>query len=229
MSTFRFDSLAEAGKAIERDMASRERRLGRAVQKTARQTRNLVVRGLVPRAFGELSSSIEAVDVGPGASNVVADAPYAEAVELGSRPHTPPLAPLIAWVQLRGMQGITAKGGVIRNQTRGVATVKNVRLEAAKSIATMLHERLGGNQAAAAWRESLKDRSLSNSRAARADAADTANADPAVIAVARAIQAKIKASGTKPTRFMFRAIPSAVEYLDGFVKAALPETRGGVD
>jgi hypothetical protein len=219
MPTKTFTNLADAARQIERDVAARERRLGDAIKKTARQTANLVARGLVPRAFGELADSLHVDDVAPGASNVVASAPHAEAVELGSRPHTPPLAPLIAWVQLRGMQGITASGRVIRNQTRGIPTVRTVRREAARAVGSMLRQRLGSAHAAAGWR---RDAVLGSDRVT--GNAGAKDADPAVVAVARAIQAKIAKSGTKPHRFMLSAVPSAVEFLDGFVKAALPDT-----
>ena len=37
------------------------------------------------------------------------DAPHAAPVETGSAPHTPPLAPLVAWVKLRGAQGLLSE------------------------------------------------------------------------------------------------------------------------
>lgn len=73
----------------------------------------------IPIAFAELRGSlhVDAEEILAGHVRILLDAPHACAVEVGSRPHTPPLAPLIAWVKLRGMQGLT-KSGNIRKPTR---------------------------------------------------------------------------------------------------------------
>ncbi len=59
------------------------------------------LRRVVPVAFSELRDSID-----PHATGVKINAPHAAAIEVGSRPHFPPIEPLIAWVKLRGMQGL---------------------------------------------------------------------------------------------------------------------------
>ena len=41
---------------------------------------------------------------------MIVTAPHAAAVENGSRPHWVPIDPLIAWVKLRGMQGLNRSG-----------------------------------------------------------------------------------------------------------------------
>lgn len=213
MSIQTFRSIGEAARAIERDMAARERRLQIAIRKTARQTRNAAVRS-VPRAFGELADSIEAEDIAPGHSDVVADAPHAAAVEVGSRPHMPPLAPLIAWVELRGMQGLTAKGNVKSNRIRGVHfLVKDPRKEAARNIAQQLRSRLG-RSGASAWRARASQGPLAQRETGH---------DPATVAIARAIQMKIARSGTKPRRYMQATIPEALDALALFVGEALPD------
>lgn len=68
----------------------------------------------LPIAFGGLRGSlhVDASAAGGGKVRIVLDAPHAAALERGSRPHTPPLEPLIAWVKLRGMQGIDARGRI---------------------------------------------------------------------------------------------------------------------
>jgi hypothetical protein len=133
MSDFRFASLDAAMKAIAKNEASRERRVRNSVRKAARSTRNDVYRN-VPRAFAELADSLHVDDVSLGESVVVADAPHAAAVEVGSRPHTPPLAPLIAWVKLRGMQGLKPESRIKR--LAGTTTAA-----AARSIAQALRAR----------------------------------------------------------------------------------------
>jgi hypothetical protein len=66
-------------------------------------------RAATPVAFGVLRASI-GTRVGPGASAGIfvqgdvftgAEAPYAEFVAYGSRPHYPPIAPLKRWAQLK--------------------------------------------------------------------------------------------------------------------------------
>jgi len=195
-----FSSIGAAIAAIERDIKTKERKLDGVVRKTARATRNDVIRN-VPRAFGELAASIHVEDGPIGKSSVVADAPHASAVEVGSRPHTPPLAPLIAWVQLRGIQGLTPGGRVRRSVPP--------RREAARAIAASLHPKLGGNAGAAAWRQrAMIQGSL-------------ADADPAVVAIARAIQRAITLRGTKPHRFMAQGVNDAMAHLASLVPAAL--------
>jgi len=199
-----FGSIGEAVTAIQRDIKAKKRRLDDAVRKTTRATRNDVVRS-IPRAFGELAESTHVEDGAPGRSAVISDAPHAAAVEVGSRPHTPPLAPLIAWVTLRGLQGLTP-GGSVR---KGGGT----RREAARSIATSLHGTMG-RAGAASWR----------ARTSGAGSLGQTDADPAVVAIARAIQRKIALSGTKPHRFMAQGVPLAVSWLDKFVPEALAAT-----
>ena len=206
MAEYTFSSIADALAAIKRDTAAKERRLQTAIRKTARQTRNHVVR-TVPRAFGELADSIEAFDLSPGNSEVVADAPHAAAVEKGSRPHWVPLDALIAWVELRGMQGLTKAGNV---RTSGFA--RGAR-EHATSIGGELNQKLG-RAGAKAWR----------ARAAQGPLAKRETGhDPATVAIAKAIQLKIARSGTKPRRFMANSVPAAMDYLDGFVREAMAD------
>jgi len=62
-----------------------------------------VIARAAPTDMGELRRSVHATRVSQGESRVVIDAPHAGIVEAGSRPHTPPLAPLIAWVRRHRM------------------------------------------------------------------------------------------------------------------------------
>lgn len=56
-----------------------------------------IVAERVPRDVGTLASSIHAIRT-EGGAEVVVDAPHAGVIEGGSRPHMPPLQPLIDWV-----------------------------------------------------------------------------------------------------------------------------------
>jgi hypothetical protein len=79
-----------------------------------------VVKRRVPVAFGDLRESVKPEERVDGAA-IVVDAPHAAPVETGSRPHTPPLAPLVAWVKLRGAQGLLSPRQVGRLPGRSTA------------------------------------------------------------------------------------------------------------
>lgn len=218
--------MSAAFAALERDNKAREKRLHTAARKAARATRNFIVREKVPRAFGELADSAHIVEF-ERTVQIVFDAPHAGAVEVGSRPHVPPLEPLIAWVTLRGIQGLTASGGVRSNRTkRGDSRTPNNRLavadwrrESSRVVAGALREKLGGNKQAATWRAHYQNalRSLTPSTLGQLDA------DPAVRSVAFAIQQKIARQGTRPYRYVGTSLDEAVSQLHGFVQAALPD------
>lgn len=110
-----FDSIGAAMSAINRDVKRKEARLRTAVRRAAKATVPGVIKNM-PVAFGGLKSSVHIEG-----SSVVVDAPHAAAQEFGSRPHTPPLAPLVAWVRLRGMQGINPSSKQHGTTTRAVA------------------------------------------------------------------------------------------------------------
>lgn len=97
-------------KDLRKRMAADMKKLqGRIVEATHRAAElgKLVVYANAPVAFGPLRDSAHVVDTKTG-SSIVVDAPHAASVELGSRPHWAPLAPLVAWVQLRGAEGVDA-------------------------------------------------------------------------------------------------------------------------
>lgn len=100
MAVIHCNGMADFKRRITADMKLRRQRLRVAVKKTARKGAQ-VVRQNVPVAFGELRDAIR-----DEPDRIVADAPHAAAVEAGSRPHRPPIEPLIAWVKLRGMQAL---------------------------------------------------------------------------------------------------------------------------
>lgn len=99
-------SMGELIREIKKDLKQKDRALDRAAKRAARRTAQYMAgaaRREVPVAFGDLRDSIHAVG-----TKVIIDAPHAAAVENGSRPHWPPLEPLIKWVKLRGFQGLIA-------------------------------------------------------------------------------------------------------------------------
>lgn len=110
-----------------RHAKNREARIRGAMQKAAKNGRNVIARA-VPVAFQELRDSVHDED-----TKIITDAPHAAAVNLGSRPHWMPLEPLIRWVKLRGMQGLD-KHGELRTKgfKRGPTTRKHAMAVAAE-------------------------------------------------------------------------------------------------
>jgi hypothetical protein len=217
MAEFTFTSLEAFKAQFKKDMKAREKRCRTAQRKAARTTRNFIVREKVPKAFGELIDSASALDTEFGAQ-VIFDAPHAGAVENGSRPHTPPIGPLIAWVILRGVEGLGASGRVKSNRVKG-GGIKAWQKEAARSIATSLHSSLGGNKGAAAWRSRHQNvvRNLTPATLGQIDSG------PEVRSIAYAIQQKIAKEGTKPVRYVGSSLNEAVAELDHFIQRALPD------
>jgi hypothetical protein len=172
---------------IRKHNRARMSRVRKAVKKAAQRTARHVKQNTVPVAFRELAESIVALS-----SSVVADAPHADAVEIGSRPHVPPLGPLIAWVKLRGMQGL-----------RQISRLKKLKgpttLQQALSVAAMFKKAERGG----------------------AVALDTPEQ------IARAIQAAIARKGTRPHRYMMKAIPFAQEALYEEVSEAVKDASDG--
>lgn len=189
----RFKSFAAFQAALSRDMVKLQSRLYTATLKAA-QVGAKAAAFRVPVAFGELKQSIRAESTASGA-RVIADAPHAAPVEFGSRPHWPPLEPLVKWVRLRGAQGISGS-----RKVRNSGAPKWVRDRLKE------YER-GGRQGA-------RQRLPAGGVGARSPVDAPAQ-------VARAIQAAIAARGTPPTFFMRMAIPQVQAALDEFVKKAL--------
>ena len=91
-----------------------------------------IIARAAPVDLGSLKSSIH-VESLPTGARIVIDAPHAAAVEFGSRPHTPPLAPLIAWVKRhRAAFGIAGRG--TKRDTRGRFTASPEVIAAARAI-----------------------------------------------------------------------------------------------
>lgn len=99
-----FSSGRAMAAAFKRDMQNLVGRLDRAAERAA-ELAAAEIAANAPKATGFLASSIHAVGY-----RIVCDAPYALAVERGSRPHWPPIEPIIAWVTLKGFTGISAAG-----------------------------------------------------------------------------------------------------------------------
>lgn len=109
--------------AIARDIPLIRQKTIRGVHQAIVQTAHAIAKN-VPIAFGELRASVHG-EWTPNGGAASVDAPHAAAVEFGSRPHWVPLEPLIRWVKLRGMQGLSKRrrpGSTTARQSSGVAS-----------------------------------------------------------------------------------------------------------
>lgn len=115
-------SLAELKKTLEADLRTLQNRVKRSAV-DASDFGRIAAYGRAPVAFGELRDGLVSYETDKGAK-IVSTAPHSAAVELGSRPHWPPLEPILEWVRLRGAQGLdsSASGGTPQGHPKRVAT-----------------------------------------------------------------------------------------------------------
>lgn len=189
-----YKSLEELRRALKKDLEARERATKKAVRRAAVRGAALMRRN-VPVAFSELRDSIHVVGY-----RIVADAPHAAAVNDGSRPHMPPIAPIVKWVRLRGAQGLANESSLKR--LTGTTTHA-----AARGVAGLLrqHEFEGfGKQ-------------LGNDGASPSDAPTR---------VAWAIAMAIAKRGTKPHHYLEKTAPHIYAILDEEMAVAMRAPTG---
>ncbi len=102
-------SLKDLPAALRQDLAQVRSRVINAARKTAEVGATIGYRN-APKAFFEIADGIVPQGL-PNGARIRSTAPHSEAVEVGSRPHMPPVEPIAAWVKLRGMQGLEAGRG----------------------------------------------------------------------------------------------------------------------
>ena len=140
-------SLEELGRVLAEDMKTLRERVVTATNKTATIGKG-IAKAKAPQAHGDLADSIDVMQTGDVAT-IRSWAPYSAAVEVGSRPHMPPLAPLVAWVKTRGMRGLAvdvpsapdawAKGAIAAagdGRSTPVDAAERIAWAIAKKIAT---------------------------------------------------------------------------------------------
>ena len=128
MADYSFTSIPEFQKAFERHMRERERRIFAALRHTA-NTAARIIRANTPAVTHELRDSVHVEPLGRGL-RVAIDAPYAAAVEFGSRPHWVPLDALIAWVKAKGAMGLSRTGRVRKGAAIAGQLAEHVRSRA---------------------------------------------------------------------------------------------------
>ena len=124
-------SLRELERTLKHDLTAITRKAIKATRAAARKGR-AIAKKKAPAAFGELRDGIDVDPLEDGA-RIRSSAPHSCAVEAGSRPHWPPLEPILAWVKLRGAQGIHTKRRLAPS-------------EAPKAVAAMLRGKVQGKR-----------------------------------------------------------------------------------
>lgn len=137
MTAVRRVKASEFAEQFQKDMAALRARLVQATHETASTGAKLVAQN-APHAFGELADGVVPIELGSGAK-IRSTAPHSAAVEVGSRPHMPPVKPLLAWVRLRGMQGLQngAKGAprAVAKMIRAQGSRNATPIDAAEQVA----------------------------------------------------------------------------------------------
>lgn len=100
MKRYRCANLGEFKALFRAHTKKREAELNVARDRAVEQTMARL-KELAPHASGGLADSLHVLFT-PRTARIISDAPHFLAVDVGSRPHMPPIEPLIAWCQLRG-------------------------------------------------------------------------------------------------------------------------------
>lgn len=128
----------DAAKKIKADAKEQKIRFAGKIHRAALAGAE-VIASSAPVDRGTLKGSVHVEREPDGGSRIVVDAPHAMSIELGSRPHTPPLEPLIAWVRRHRLAlGVEGKGTVRDERGRFTASPEVVRIARAiqRKIAT---------------------------------------------------------------------------------------------
>jgi hypothetical protein len=192
--------MKHVGRMMKADAKRIERAIRRAAEKTAVKAA-VPIKRRVPKAFGELADSVQGYPRGDHGHPVTSvDAPHAGSVERGSKPHTPDFDRLVAWVRLRGFQGLT-RGGRLRKRFRksdGPTTPAQAR-----RVATMLR--------------GLEVRGKKGiGRHSPADAA---------VQVAQAISKGIQEHGTRPHWYVRESLPEIRQILADQIRYEVIERK----
>ena len=182
---------------LRKDTARLKGKVEKAIKYAARESVK-GVRARTPKAFGELRDSIH-TETGQGAvvAKLVVSAPHASAVEEGSRPHVVPIDELVAWVKLRGMQGLT-RGARMRSSNPRARKFDAMHGPTTRSMARLVAGEIKAQE--------------------RGGAVDI----DVPMAIARAIQAKIAKVGTRPHHYVYNSLDAViVPDLDAQIEYAL--------
>lgn len=159
-----------------------------------------VVAKAAPMDQGGIKLSTHA-EIQNGVSRIVSDAPHAVIMESGSRPHTPPLKPLIAWVN--------------RHKKTLSGTKKTIRVRRKNGAFARARRQ---------FKKLLRSLGLKNRSPAKAKRKPSPElTDKQIEQIARAIQFKIARDGTKPTLYTKRQLPRLRRILGVLIKKRIKD------
>lgn len=209
MATYNVNLADFQGVFLRRELA-RAARVERSVEYAARDG-VAVVRAEAPKDLGHVANSVHAT-LGAGGPEIVVDAPHAAALEVGSRPHMPPLAPLVAWAKRHGASA--------RPKAKA-ASAKASRPTKLRTRVKRLLRRLAGALSGAV-RRLLRRAFGGSAKAPRASKAQPAQlTDKEAEAFGRALQHAIAKRGTKPRWYVRKSLPRLRRILATRVRAGL--------
>ena len=217
MATYRVNSFEELIKLMEKHAKEREQRIHDAIVFTLHQALIYVASKTLPIAFGNIEKSLHVVP-GQNVSSLIADAPHAEAVENGARPHTPPFAPILAWVRLRGAQSGALKGRVNPSGLRGSSSMRQAR-----KVGGMLSRSLRSRN-----ERMMKSFGVKKNVITRENTLHKMFSlinDDDFVKSARAIVLSIAKHGTPPHKYMLACLPYAMKMLDRNIRKALKDPQ----
>lgn len=135
----RVKGLGALKRQLKKDLTKLDARVVEATHKAADYGR-LVAYSKAPVAFGELRDGIVDARFPRGAA-ILSTAPHSVPAEIGSRPHMPPIEPILKWVRLRGAQGVavgegaTGHPGRVARMIRARGTETSTPVDAAERVA----------------------------------------------------------------------------------------------
>lgn len=100
---YKVGSFKEFGQHLRKLLKKKQQRIKKEAARKTVEYAVVLIKENSPVALGDLIKSVHAEG-----TKAIVDAPHSVAVEIGSRPHMPPLEPLIEWAK---QQPSTAFGG----------------------------------------------------------------------------------------------------------------------
>lgn len=196
-------SLGRYAAKIQDDMSKLDKKVIRAIRKTSGDAIR-IIRNRTPKAFGHLKDSTYAL-TGPDIATVVGGekANYAAAVEIGARPHVPPLEAIMKWVRLKGIQGLSKRGKI-----RQVVPSQN-------------HPEYSSRRTAHLVAHDIKSLGFKGNKKRGAKHVGAYTPIDAIEQVARAIQINISRVGIQPTHFVRGSLPEIGEQLNKRITKAM--------
>jgi hypothetical protein len=167
-----------------------------------------VVAKAAPVDQGLIKMSTRAQRLGPTRSRIISDAPHSGIVELGSRPHMPPLGPILKWVRRHRAYFTQGAVRVPRRAKPGAAKPKRKF-----KLSTRVKRFVRGLIRGALKRFGIGPKKSRATRRTTANTERRQSTEKELLAIAQGIRFKIAKTGTKPTHFTRKQLPKLQKIL----------------